>query len=167
MTALYFINNGKKFVSTVKRDSQCIGYVHGTKPYVMGFANRGLAMYTREVIQDSPNITVMRRYYDDVTKTINEGLKYLDIDKQIADVTLDMDAHVTLLKKDDGCEDISEKYDIEDVAFDDFLLYPFNKCLGVALVTRIIDDDNKKVVFTAQVIDPCDDVDLFRNRIKL
>lgn len=167
MTALYFINHGKKYVSTLQRDSQCIGFVHGTKPYILGFASRGLSMYTREIIQDKPNIHVMRRYYDNVTNTINEGLKYLDVDRQIADVTLDMDAHVTIIKKDDGGGDIADRYDVQDVSFDDFLLYPFNKCLGVALVTKIIDDDDKKVVYTAQVIDPCDDIDLFRNRLRL
>jgi hypothetical protein len=173
---LHFVKNGEKYVSTINRKNNAIGFVHKQKPYIVGFANRHTAVYIKEVINREPDIHIMRRYYDNVTQEINEGLNDKEIDFKVSDVYIDIDARISIMKKSDDqyvydyndlYKTVDDEYIIDDVLFEQFILYPFHKCLGVALATNIWEDKENMVVLSAQIIDPCDDVDMFRKRLTI
>lgn len=47
--------------------------------------------------------------------------------------------------------------EVYSVNFQEFLMYPFDKCLGIVLPFKLLEETRQKYVFLSWIVDPCDE----------
>jgi hypothetical protein len=47
--------------------------------------------------------------------------------------------------------------DVHNVNFQEFLMYPFDKCLGIVLPFKLLEETRQQYVFLSWIVDPCDE----------
>lgn len=159
-----------KRLSVLMNDNKMLSFNHRAKHYVIGLQQRKHADMLKRIInkQNVDNIMLLRHCIDDVSDEINKGLAVLGMDEMsVNDVTVDVDATLIVPKKK-----LTSVYDVmptsvDEILFEDFLMFPFNRHIGVALPYEILEDDEKQLVFLTQVIDPTQDTELFRRSLKI
>jgi hypothetical protein len=88
----------------------------------------------------------------------------LDATTKVAGVTVATNAKLTVTK----CPDCRpDDFSVSAIGRDEFLMYPFEKCLGVVLQNDMYAEDAGSYVFLANVIDPCESSwELFVQKLK-
>jgi hypothetical protein len=111
-------------------------------------------------------IYLERHNIEEITDDVNSGLDKMNCDVQrVRDLTIDVGAKLTIPKISNGML-YTHDFEIEDVDFGDFIMYPLNNCLGVVLPQELYFEDEDKFIFSSQVIDPCEYMfDLFRKKL--
>lgn len=159
----------KAKVFTVRDNKRMsIGFNSGYKPYVIGFASETFAQKVADQLCVKTDIRLQRYRIEDVAEEINTGLRELGIDEahRVKNASIDLGATITIPKRPREQKTPTQEFIVETIPYDDFLLYPFNKHLGIALPYDLLKDDDEGFVFMSQVIDPSESYGMFRNSLK-
>jgi len=133
--------------------------------YIVGFQKRKHAKLVYKTINKSSikDIKLMRSEPVNVGKEVSYNL----VNKEEMDITIDMTATLIIPKANvlDVLNDL--KLEIIEIEFEEFLMYPFTHHIGVTYLEKIIENNKEQFIFTSQVVDPCDDVDVFRRTLSV
>lgn len=155
-----------KNVSVLKYKNNILGFEHRTKNYIIGFQQKKHAIIVHNNICTNSinNIMLLRYYIENVSDEVNTGLKLLGVDNINTDISIDLEASLIIPKRKVN-KNYNEDITIEDLNFEKFLMYPFDKNIGISLPFTLEENTDDKFIFTAQVIDPCDNIDIFRKNL--
>jgi CRISPR/Cas system-associated protein Csx1 len=128
-----------------------------SKPYVIGFIDKSLALHVSKNITIDPNCYILRGITHDISDDVNSGLKSMGINEIIDDICIDVNAKLTIMKKPES-DPVKTDFFIETMDYGVFMMYPFEKMVGVILPNFIMDEDDHKMEFESQVIDPSDNL---------
>lgn len=154
-----------KRLSILVKDKMMLGLNHKTKHYVIGFKNNIHVTIVKKNLDDNSasNITMFRHRIEDVSEDINTGLIFHGVDSiNFQNVTIDVNAQLVVPKKRD--QSILDTQ-VEPILFEEFIMYPFIKHVGIVIPFELIEDTSHRLVFEAHVVDPCPDIDLFRDNL--
>ena len=158
--------NYPKYISVIKNKNNILGFQHRTKNYIIGFQKPIHAKLVHEnICNDSINkIMLLRHCIENIGKDVSNGLKVLGIDESYDDIGIDLNASLIIPKS----KIINKNNDliISELKFEEFLIYPFNKHIGVTFSYEL-EKENDYMIFTSQVIDPCNDINLFREKLHI
>jgi hypothetical protein len=148
-----------------------VGCSSRTKNYIVGFQTRIKAHEVKSKIDLEPKIYLERRHIEEITDDINSGLSDIGFSKnelRVKDVTIDVEAKLTILKNLDGTPRKTKDLKIEQIPVSTFLMFPFDKCLGVIMPYDLWYEDENKYIFLSQVVDPCEHMlDMFRKNLHI
>jgi len=137
-----------------------------TASYVIGFENREHALLVQRFAHELTKVRLAKHAPVDMTHVIEQvcGIDAGSFDMAgMAHVNADPDAHVAISKRQNinkmGCR-------IEAIAFDEFMSFPYERCLGIAILHGLIREDNKELVFQSEVIEPIWDEPMFRHMLE-
>ncbi len=153
----YCIQMGNKHV--------CAYDVLSTKevPYALGFASPTIARNIMHGMSPNPKDKVMvkRSWSIDVAKDVNNGLDDLKVHPEfrLGELLLDMDASIIIKKVDSKVEgdnsDVSDHgFYISTVDTADFLAYPFDYSIGIALPLFIHEEDESQYILKSVIVEP-------------
>jgi hypothetical protein len=141
-----------------------LGCVHDHKPYVIGFNNVRTARRVAMISQFPPDVRLKRSHIIDVTSEVTEELSKLGIGNiNFTSITLDVDSLVEIAKNSDVRDDYI--FNVEPVEQEDFLMWSFEKNIGLIMPYDMHSEDDSFVVFKANVVDPSQDTDHFRRSL--
>lgn len=147
-----------------------MGFHQRGRTYVIGFPS---ALYAKKVQQATSQKSRMF-ISNHLPNTIPHDVVYRMVEssggairRPIADiesVTIDTDAQLNLEKRlmASPTDLIVPSTRIDEVQFDEFLMYPFRRNLGVVLPFELLMDHTRTIVFQSHVIDPAYDPVLFQ-----
>lgn len=101
---------------------------NANKMYAVAFKSAKVANKVGRQLHVYPQLSCRR---------ISDRTARLTIDKNVGD-------HCTL------CE-------VYSVNFQEFLMYPFDKCLGIVLPFKLLEETRQQYVFLSWIVDPCDE----------
>jgi len=155
-----------KYVSVIKNKSNILGFQHNNQNYIIGFQQKKHAILVhKDICKESVNnIKLFRHYTENIGDAVSQGLHNLGFDESYDDIKVDLNATL-IIPKSENCINDNE-LTIEDLEFEEFLMYPFNKHIGISLPYELCGENNN-FLFEAQVIDPCNDINLFRKKLHI
>lgn len=168
--------NYPKYISVLKNKNNILGFQHRTKNYIMGFQQPKHAYLVQKNIcyNSIDKIMLLRHHIENVGSEVSNGLKAIGLDESYDDITIDLDASLIIPKNNDlnnnnlNNNNLNINLIISELKFEDFLMYPFNKHIGVSLSYELEEEkDSNYLIFTSQVIDPCNDIKLFREKLHI
>jgi hypothetical protein len=167
MTSIAIKNNK---IYSIKNSSGLFCINHRYKNYIIGFHSRILAYRVKDNLPPNPHkyIYLKPDRIEEVSADINFGLKNMGLEDGsfVTDVNIDLQAELSIPKNKNNII-VEDPYYIEDLRFDEFLMYPFQKCLGVIMPFEIYREDEDRYIFLSQVIDPCENtLGLFRKSLE-
>jgi hypothetical protein len=134
--------------------------------YVIGFENREHALLVQRFAHELTKVRLVKHAPVDMTHVIEQvcGIDAGSFDMAgMAHVNADPDAHVAICRRQNinkmGCR-------VEAIAFDEFMSFPYERCLGIAILHGLIREDNKELVFQSEVIEPIWDEPMFRHMLE-
>lgn len=134
-----------------------LAVAHNSRPYIVGFSRETTARRVLRTLPPmSPKLHLEISNVEDITHDINFGLQQLGVlDKttKVANVTVSTNAKLTV-PKSELCS--PEAFHVASIDKDEFLMYPFEKCLGIVLQNELYAEDEGSYTFLVNVIDPCD-----------
>ncbi len=134
-----------------------LAVAHNNRHYVVGFSRESTARRVLKTLPPtSPKLQLEVSAVEDITHDINFGLQQLgalDATTKVAGVTVATNAKLIVTKSPDCHQD---DFSVSAISRDEFLMYPFEKCLGVVLQNDLYAEDTGRYIFLANVIDPCD-----------
>ena len=148
-----------------------MGFVHRERHYIVGFRSRHDAIRVKQsVCTPKPDVHVQHsRSILDVTDAVNEGLSEMGVrDTKVQRVVIDPEAVLSFPKhhrrwggRGAKEEDVDE---LETFAVDaqEFMMYPFEKHLGIAMPYELVNDNDDHLVYYAQLVEPGESYDIFR-----
>ncbi len=141
---------------------------HNNRNYIVGFSRETTARRVLKTLPpSSPKLQLEISRVEDITHDINFGLQQmgaLDAATKVAGVTVATNAKLTITKSPDCSAD---DFSVSAIDRDEFLMYPFEKCLGIVLQIDLYAEDNGSYTFLANVIDPCDSSwEMFLQKLK-
>jgi hypothetical protein len=140
------------------------------KPYVVGFPRYDMARRICTKLPPEPAMRLVRKSPNNFTSEFNStlsdiGLEDLAVDK----LTVDYTAHLIVQKMtgqfglQDELLEMLGGFVVADIPSSEFLLYPFEKAIGIIMPVECIKETRNEIVFQAMVIDPCFNVYLFKS----
>lgn len=147
-------------------DSRHMGFRNRDYSYLVGFTSPLHAHAVRNQITHESRMYMANRRPHDVSSEVNEGLAHLADIPEFSGVTIDLQAHLHIEKKETGVRLAGNGILVRDMAaveavckiqleeFHDFIMYPFLKNIGVVLPLGLIFEDEREFVFESHVIDP-------------
>lgn len=141
------------------------------KPYVVGFPKHDLARRMCSWLPSEPVMKLQRKTPDNLTADFNSALSDVGLERFTVDkLTVDYTAHLVVPKRRKGdIDDIDaliDNYRVMNIPASDFLLYPFERSVGLILPTDCIKETRNEITFQAMVIDPCFNADLFKKSLQ-
>lgn len=145
-------------------NKQLLGLRHLDKSYIVGFSHRPYAEYVRTFVHENTKMIIKNSEVENVAEQIKDGL----YDRGIMGFNIDtvnVDESATLM--------IDKKLNInkmaclmDDVSLEELLSIPFSNGIGVVFAFDIIDNGEESIMFSAQVLEPINNMTIFRNRLK-
>lgn len=159
------------YVSIIKihNKNDILGFQHREKNYIIGFQHYKHANLVNEnICKDSINkIMLLRHHIENVSREVSNGLKAIGSYESYDNITVDLTASLIIPKSPDSeIQNVNNNFIVSKLAFEEFLMYPFNKNIGISLSYEL-EKENNHFIFTSQVIDPCDDIKLFREKLHI
>ena len=154
-----------KSVSVLKKNNNMLSLTFREKPYIIGFTSPIHAKYTSAWLhKDNVQMHLRRKHFEEVHDEINTSLIGMGM-KPIHshDVTIDVEAELYVPKAKEL--DMKNGIEIEHVPFADFIMFPFEKYLGVVMPFHQAYEDDDCVIFMSQVIDPSETIDMFKRTL--
>ena len=156
----------QKSIVTIKKSNTVLSVVHCDRNYIIGFTDNYHAKYVKHVLSTFPRLELKSHRPANIKHEINCGLLEMGITPfQNGDVTIDITAQLKINKRKDDVPD--SDYQLADVDYSDFLMYPFDKGLGVVMPYQIVYEDQTELHFLTQVVDPTNDVSMFAKNLKI
>lgn len=151
------------------RHGYLMGFYQRGRSYVVGFPS---PMYTKRVQQGT---TQKSRMFlsNHLPNTIPHDVVYRTLKgadgarRPVADVesvAMDTTAHLNIEKRliASPADLIVPSTRVDEVSFEEFLMYPFRRNLGIVLPMELMMDHKSTFVFQCHVVDPCYDPVLFQ-----
>lgn len=146
------MQNNIKQMFTLKQGNKTVGLVHKNNHYIIGFESFIKARKVQYNLHPNPEIMLVRG------DTIDKHLYFGDID-----LKLDIDATLFLPKYKGSPNDPMNdgNYHLNSEIYNEFIVYPFFKNIGIILPTELKDEDENEFMFKAHVIEPSFNSKLF------
>jgi hypothetical protein len=129
-------------IYTIRRDNETVGFYHRRKPYIIGFRNAAIARSIKYLIPSEPPIPF------DLVSTDHITLQNLLIDNNS---TLFIPKHILPAL---GPFEEEFGYAIEQIKYDDFVLYPMTKKIGVVIPYVLLNESDKGFTYRSHTIHP-------------
>lgn len=146
--------------------SAYLSAINREKPFVIGFRDRKLAEHVYKHIHPSKLPELRHQRLSDLTEEFNACINQVDLPKEFAlkHFQLDIDAVLTIPKHKTPLKPsfLHETYDIVDVPESEFLLYPFERYVGIAVPFSIDREFDDYISMSAYLIDPAESPRLFK-----
>lgn len=164
------LRSNPKEVCIIKYKQNILGFEHKTKNYIIGFKHKKHAILVHNNIYNNiiNNIMLIRYYTEDISCEVNKGLQAIGIDEDISDINIDLNATLIIPKRSIDYDSINGvDINIEMLSFSEFLMYPFDKNIGISLPYELDETVDDKFIFSTQVIDPCNNINIFRKNLSI
>jgi hypothetical protein len=151
-----------KHVHVIKnRHGYLMGFSQRGRSYVIGFASQ---MYVKKVCADT---TISSRMFLSNQLHAKDYANYLE-DRTAINALAKSNETVALLNIDKrlSIEPDVPRYTTAQIEFEEFLMYPFHKNIGIVLPTQLIKDKRYRLIFECQVVNPSYDSALFQMQIR-
>jgi hypothetical protein len=155
-----------------KASNMYLGHIHKDRSYVIGFKERQHAIRVCRKIGETPRINIERSDYENISKHINDGLiDYGIIGLNFTNVTIDTQA-ILEIHHDNvplrNNKQIAQPYKILDLSQETLMSFPFEKRVGIIMPeTEVMTDARGKFSFIASVLDPVEDIEMFRSGLSM
>lgn len=149
-----------------------MGYNDG-RSYIVGFKNAHHARVVSKRISGlPPELKLRRSNYENIAPAINDGLLSFGLDFGLDNVTIDPDAllEIPLSKKDTPLRNrkaISFDYGVVQMEPRTLYGYPFDKHIGLILPDEVVEESEDSIKYICQVLDPVENIEMFRSSLKL
>lgn len=143
---------------TISHKNSILGFNHKSRYYIVGFQKQEHLKLVKKTLslKTMNNINILRNNTSDISDDVNKVL-----DTELFDLTIDVHAHLIFPKYN---EDVI-RTEIDTIDFQDFLMLPFSKNIGVTIPFEIIEDNGHNIIFESQIVDPCQDVKIFQKNL--
>lgn len=140
-----------------------LGFFHENKPFLIGFTRSKEVVYTSRMISKNVTPSLLNYHGRDVTDIVAQGLLEMGRPRQLPEIRVQEHALLRLSKE----YAVTFDWMIDSVGTDYFFQYPIHKGVGIVMpMEKKIETDNE-LIYTCQVIEPLNDVDLFRQNLHL
>ena len=145
-----------------------LGCLYNNKPYIIGFNQINMARKVKRVLTNPPVIILERNNIIDVTDGVKEGLDGLGIDKlKIPQITVDTNAELSVSKAKEDDEKLDNRSVFEYMEQHEFMMYSFEKNIGIIMPYEESNENEHVMVFTSNVVDPSVNIDEFRKTLNI
>lgn len=154
-----------KHVYMLKGKNGTVGVNHSNKAFVVGFKDKNIATTVSTMLHEFPQLSLQCNRLENVAEDINNGLIGMGLSNiAVSDVVIDTEAilYITKKKQDESQNDII----VEHCPFEDFLMYPFYKNIGILLPDDILDSNEDYYMFSCHLVAPSDMPGMFRSSLK-
>jgi hypothetical protein len=134
--------------------------------YVIAFEHESHARMVQLFAHERTKVHLAKHAPIDITHVIEKecGIDVGSFDKAgMAHINADPDAHIAISKYQNinkmGCR-------IDTIAFDEFMSFPYERCLGIAILRHLISHNNKELIFQSEVVEPIWDEAMFRHMLE-
>lgn len=159
----------------IKRGNTAMATTYANKRYIIGFPEKNIA--TR-VAHNTPSYGINRLHrsmHDDIALDVKKSMieMQLPISRVADSITIDVIARLYVPKISfiNNTFDLSglggtssawipSDVDVVGIQFQDFLMFPFEKHVGVVIPYEVEAENSEEYVFTCSVIDPTDFTDV-------
>lgn len=135
-------------VFTLRQGNKTVGFYNSQKPYIIGFRHSKVARNIMHALHPTPEFTLLR-----------DNPVSLTVPEMVPPTTLTIDSSATLfIPKFSGSstDPLNDGgFFVETCAYDDFIVYPMTKNVGVILPYVLIDENKNEFTYRAHVIEPC------------
>lgn len=149
------------------KTGQSLGLAYKTKYYIVGFSRLSTAeVVKRNVSSVCPKLHIEAPHHEDITHDINFGLHQLGIldNFKVKNVSVAMGAKLSIMK---GQAAADAGLHVVKVDYQDFLMYPFQRGLGIILEYDLYWEDTNHYTFLSNIVDPSDSsIDMIVNKLK-
>lgn len=150
-------------ITMLRSGKQSLGLRHNHNSYIIGFLSRDDAQHVRKFTHINTEAKLNKFATRDVTMDVLDGLHNKGIfPSSFETVKVDESAELVISKKINinklPCEMV-------DVSLTEFITIPFQNSLGIIFATDIIDETKESFIYEAQVVEPCNNVELFRHSL--
>lgn len=143
-----------------------LGLSHESHHYVVGFKNLKQANMVSKRVGPRPQLKIHRTFYENIASTLNDGLADSGLGYNFTDVTIDTEA-VLEVPWDELTPSILP-YRAIQVPFQQIISWPFEKRLGIIMADEMLKNSNTSSFnFICQVIDPVEDIEMFRTSLRM
>lgn len=157
-----------KTIHVVKCNNTNLSVNHRNKHYVVGFFSYEHAKAIKNRIDVNRDMSIHRSHIVDISDDVNAGLEGFGIQKSYTDLTIDSNAKLEIpIIPLSLSGPNTDKFEIEEMATCDLIMYPFEWNLGVVLTSDLSNVFSSFNVYNAQVIDPCSNtIDMMRKMME-
>ena len=163
MSRCVVVNSFPEKVMLLRHKNSFVGVRKGINQYVVGFFKPSYVHLAKRVIDTSRDLYLEAASFD-VSNDVNDGLESMGVGKKVSDLSVDINAKLTIPVVN---EPVGTGVDVEFYKTSDFIMLPFEKRLGVVIAEELQEAKDSHWIWTCQVIDPCEDVEHFRNNLKM
>lgn len=140
-----------------------------TRPYLIGFTNVTLARNVQYNLPADPNIRLLRRDFIDVTQEVANGLDELNVPRPDAtSIIIDPRAQLYIPKNQNPVSSHplhDPGYHLDEIPYEDFMMYPFDKNIGIIMPYEIETEDDNMFTLRANVIEATESINAFRKSL--
>jgi hypothetical protein len=130
----------------IHKSNKTIGFTYNHRHYVIGFSNVMMARKVQYSMNKDPIITMVRSDIEmDLSKKVKEKLV----------IDLRASLFITKGKRDDQLH-------LETCSHREFLMFPYEKNVGIVMPYQLIDESEVEFHFKAHVVEPADSIGLYR-----
>lgn len=135
----------KQTISTIAKDYKTVGFYHRQKPYVIGFKNAHVARSVMYNMHPEPLFSLIT---SNPTKIVEQ--------QNGVELVIDSEATLFIPKAEYKIFTLPEHnlYYIDTVNYEEFVMYPYTKNLGVIIPYVLIDESDEELIYRSHVIDP-------------
>jgi hypothetical protein len=156
------IQNSKKNVLSVQSNN---------KNMLVGFPTQNMAARVCMNLPVKPQLSLTRKASENIALDVKRSLMQLNVPiRNVADnITVDVSAELVIHKELPREYELNDTIDIlifndfhvDDVLAMDFMMYPFDRNIGIVIPYSLDFENDDKYVFTCNVIEPSDDINYF------
>ena len=129
----------------IHKNNKMIGFYHMNKPYVVGFKNAHIARNVMYHLPLEPSFTLLQR----------NPIMYQDSQTGV-DIRVDNEATIFIPKTQFLSLSKDEGYYLLGMDYEEFVVYPYTKNIGVILPYVLLDENEEEFVYRSHVIEPLD-----------
>lgn len=149
----------------LKHRTSCLGLMHHQKPYVISFISKMDVYKVRDNFSIQYDSYLLQNNPENINSLVNEGLLKLDVKLELPDIISDTNATLHIHKRDVVQEELPVTR-VDTIDFSEFLLYPFNKNLGIVVAKELLEETEDRYVFVSDMIQSCDVASIFSEQLE-
>lgn len=129
----------------IHKNNKMIGFYYKNKPFVIGFKSAPIARNVMYHLPVEPTFTLLP-----------SNPKVLQNESLGIDLLIDNEATLFIPKTDFLSLPKEEGYYLLDMEYQEFLIYPYTKNIGVIIPYVLLDENEEEFIYRSHVIDPLD-----------
>lgn len=156
---------GPKVYVLKNKDANMMGFYQRGRSYIVGFPKETHAIHVQKCTTMKSRMFVSNHHPDNVAHEVSYGLQKRGLggvrEASLDSITVDTTAHLNIEKKPLSML-MTPKCQIVTIDFDEFILMPFSKNIGVIMPMELLLEDKEKLIYESHVVDPCGVPSLFK-----